>query len=153
MQSENPNPDPVFSEVESNRVKSIAVLSVTHISRGGLQSMVSVACCPVTARTTVCHLLSSKLMSLKVTLLRLPRPGDMITRWRWFSETRNPSSSKSGPSFTMEKMYSLVCEQREHDQVPPDRTGLDQDLLEFQFTLCFNLKIFRVATKENSAGK
>lgn len=148
MESENQNS---WFSFLGTRVKSIA--SVTHISRGSPQSTVSVAYGPVTARTTVCHLLSSKLTSLKVTRLRLPTPGDKITRCRWFSETRNPSSSKLEPSFTTEKMYSFVWEQREHSQVPSHRTGLDHVLLELRLTFCLSFEIFRVATRENSAGK
>jgi len=84
--------------------------------------MVSVAYCPVTASTIVCHRLSSNPTSLKMIRLRPPKSVGVVIRWRRSSETRKPSNSKLDSSFTTERMYSFVWKQRENDQVGSDRT-------------------------------
>ncbi len=125
---------------------------VTHSSRGSPQSMVSVACGPVMASTTVCQRLSSSPTSLKLSRLRPPIPGDVARKWRRFSETRNPSNSESDSSSTIEKMYSFLWKQRKEEQVRPDQTRPGSIRL-YWFTFCLSLGILMVATNENSAGK
>lgn len=132
-------------------------LTATHSSRGSPQSTVSVAYSPVTARTTVCQRLSSSSTSLKISRLRPPAPGGIATKWRRFSETRNPSNSESELSSTTEKMYSFLWRQREEEQVRTDWTTLDltpPGSNQFSWvTFCVSLGVLMVATNENSAGK
>lgn len=102
---------------------SIGLCGVSsHSSRGSPQSTVSVAYGPVTASTTVCQRLLSNPTSLKVIRLRPPGPGDVVKKWRRFSDTRNPSNSESDPSLTTEKMYSFVWKQREKEHIGLEQT-------------------------------